>query len=273
MQYNSRTRHRRNVCNLSRAARGSIILEGTCSILLLAAVIIPLLIFSVNMAAQLILQAKVSHIANQAAQTIDDGKYWLGMPRPGYDQDQASQKATNVATALSKRLGLPNASVTVSFDGSSEDFDLTVCDVNVNAIALIPFRLTIFGFDMARLFPGNVSARGVACHAKVKPYALVHMDAPHAIDESTRRPLGFNQRDVAVMPAYGFFYTAVGGETKIGTPYGKGLAPNLSPENFFAMNHYHLKKSDVDHVMATGEDVQLSGWNRDKVINEKPVSY
>jgi hypothetical protein len=273
MQYKSTTKQNRSVGGTRRQASGSIIVEGTCSLLLLAGVIIPLLIFSVNLAAQLILQAKVSHIANQAAQAVDDGKYWLGMPRPGYDQEQASHKATAVATTLSKRLGLPNASVTVSFDSTATDYDLTVCDVNVNAIALIPFRLTIFGFDMARLYPGNVNARGVACHAKVKPYALVHMDAPHAIDESTRRPLGFNQRDVAVMPAYGFFYTAVGGETKIGTPYGKGLADNLSPENFFAMNHYHLKKSDVEHVLATGEDVQLSGWNKNKVINEKDASW
>ncbi|MBY0551715.1 MAG: hypothetical protein K2W95_30810 [Candidatus Obscuribacterales bacterium] len=257
-----------------RKASGSVIVEGTCGVMLLIAVIVPLLLFCANVTIQLILQAKVSHIANQSAQIADEGKYWLGVPRPGYDQRIASDKATAVASAMCKQMGLPDASVVVAFDDRNPDFDITVCDLNVNAVGSIPFRLTIFNFDLARLFPGNVSARGVAAHAKIKPYALVHMDAPHRIDQSTRTPLGFNERDVAVLPAYGFFYQAVAGNSSVPqTPYGKGLAPNLTPENFFALNHYHLKKSDIEYVVKTGQDVQLSGWHKDRRIDNRSVSF
>lgn len=256
-----------------RANHGSVIVEGTCGVMLLIAVVVPLLLFCANVAVQLILQAKVSHIANQAAQVADEGKYWLGVPRPGYDQRTASEKASAVATAMCKELGLPSASVNVTFDDKNPDFDITVCELNVNAIASIPFRLTIFNFDFARLFPGNVSARGVASHAKITPYALVHMDAPHRIDQSTRTG-AFNERDVAVLPAYGFFYQAVAGNTAVPqTPYGKGLAPNLTPENFFAMNHYHLKKSDIEFILRTGRDVQLSGWHKERRIDNRSVSF
>lgn len=255
-----------------RVATGSVLVEGVSGLSILVAVIVPMIIFMANLAAQLMLQEKVAHVANQAAETVDEKRYWLGAPRPGYDQNKAAENAKAVAEALLHRIGLQNASVHITFDNSNPDFDITVCDINANAITQIPFRTDVFGYDMAPLFPGNVSARGVASHAKVAPYALIHMDAPHGMDESTRRPLGFNQRDVAVIPAYGFFYTAVAGVTKLPTPYGKGIA-NLAPENFFAMNHYHLKKSDVEHVVATGEDIQLSGWHKQHVINGKEIYW
>ncbi|MDZ4832813.1 MAG: hypothetical protein SGJ27_03335 [Candidatus Melainabacteria bacterium] len=255
-----------------RAASGSVLIEGVSGLSILVAVIVPMIIFMANLAAQLMLQEKVAHVANQAAGTVDQKRYWLGAPRPGYDQEKASENAKAVAQELCKRIGIQNASVSITFDNSNPDFDITVCDINANAVTEIPFRTEVFGYDMARLFPGNVSARGVASHAKVAPYALIHMDAPHGMDESTRRPLGFNQRDVAVIPAYGFFYTAVAGVTKTPTPYGKGIA-NLAPENFFAMNHYHLKKSDVEHVVATDEDIQLSGWHKQHVISGKEIFW
>jgi hypothetical protein len=255
-----------------RAATGSVLAEGAAGVVVLTAVIVPMIIFMANLAAQLMLQEKVAHVANQAAETVDEKRYWLGAPRPGYNQQRATDHAKQVAQELCKRIGLQNASVNVTFDNSNPEFDVTVCDINANAIAQIPFRTEVFGYDMARLFPGNVNARGVASHAKVTPYALIHMDAPHGVDQSTRRPLGFNERDVAVIPAYGFFYTAVGGVSTTGTPYGKGIA-NLQPENFFAMNHYHLKKSDVEYVAETGNDVQLSTWNRQHVISGRETFW
>ncbi len=245
-----------------RNSSGSAIVEGTCGTVLILGIAVPLFLFFGNVAAQLSLQAQVSHIANQAAQACDNGRYWLGQPRPGFTEQVASEEATAVAQELCERVGLKGASVNVKFESNNPNFDVTVCDVNVNAVGKIPFRTTAFGFDLAKLFPGNVSARGVAAHAKVKPYALIHMDAPTREDQSVTRPLGYNERDVAVIPAYGFFYNAsAGAPNTIATPYGKGLAPNLSPENFIAMNHYHLKKTDIEHVMATGQDVPISAWH------------
>ena len=258
---NSRLQRARK--SVKRSASGSAIVEGTCGTVLILGIAVPLLLFFGNVAAQLSLQAQVSHIANQAAQACDDGRYWLGQQRPGFTEQVASEQATAVAQDLCERVGLKGASVNVKFESNNSEFDVTVCDVNVNAVGKIPFRTTAFGFDLAKLFPGNVSARGVAAHAKVKPYALIHMDAPTREDQSATTPLGFNQRDVAVIPAYGFFYNAsAGSPNTIATPYGKGLAPNLSPENFIAMNHYHLKKSDIEHVIATGQEVQLSAWHK-----------
>lgn len=256
-----------------RRANGSVVLEGLGGVILITGIFIPLLIFFANIAAQLTLQAQVGNIANQAAQVSNAERYWLGLPRPGFSESIAADKATALAQKLCEQIGLRAASVSVIFDNSHEDYDLTICDVNVNAAGRIPFRLTVFGFDMARLFPGNVSARGVGAHAKVQPYALIHMDAPTIDDQSTRRPLGLNQRDVAVIPAYGFFYNATGqpGNPNV-TPYGKGVA-NAAPENFMAMNHYHLKKSDIDHVVTTGEDIALSGWNRAHVYNGLASRY
>lgn len=267
---NYRTRRRHGV---RRNSTGSVLAEGTAGVVILASIAVPLLVYLVNLATQLLLQEKVAHIANQAAQAVDDKRYWLGLPRPGYDQAMATEKATAIAKDLCRRVGLQNASVDVRFDDSNTEYDITTCDVNVNAVAQIPFRTVVFGYDFASLFPGNIKARGVATHAKIIPYALIHMDAPHAIDQVYRRPLGYNERDVAVIPAYGFFYTAVAGTTTMPTPYGKGLAPGLSPENFFSMNHYHLKKTDIEHVLATGEDVQLSGWHPGHLINSREVNF
>ncbi len=272
MRRNYRFTKKPSVRTKHRNSAGSVLAEGVSGLSMLVAVIVPMLIFMANLAAQLMLQEKVAHVANQAAETVDEGRYWLGAPRPGYNESKASENAKVVAQELCKRIGLQNASVRITFDNSNPDFDVTVCDINANAISQIPFRTDVFGYDMASLFPGNVSARGVASHAKVAPYALIHMDAPHGMDESTRRPLGFNQRDVAVIPAYGFFYTAVAGVTKNPTPYGKGIA-NLAPENFFSMNHYHLKKSDVEYVVATGNDVQISSWHKQHVIDGKEIYW
>ncbi|MBX9724640.1 MAG: hypothetical protein K2X81_24765, partial [Candidatus Obscuribacterales bacterium] len=90
-------------------------------------------------------------------------------------------------------------------------------------------------------------------------------------DQVYTRPLGLNRRDVAVIPAYGFFNMMVAGQGQ-GTPYGKGIAP-LQPENFFAMNHYHLKKADVDYVNETGTEIPLSGWHPGRVINGQQVTF
>ncbi|MBX9671588.1 MAG: hypothetical protein K2X93_28625 [Candidatus Obscuribacterales bacterium] len=270
-EHRNQSMRRRSGAN--RNCMGSVLAEGTAGIVILASVAVPLVVYLVNLATQLLLQEKVAHIANQAAQAVDDKRYWLGLPRPGYDQSLATEKAKAIAQDLCHRIGLQNASVDVRFDDSNTEYDITTCDINVNAVAQIPFRTVVFGYDFASLFPGNVKARGVATHAKIIPYALIHMDAPHAIDQVYRRPLGYNERDVAVLPAYGFFYTAVAGTTRMPTPYGKGLAPGLSPENFFSMNHYHLKKTDIEHVTATGDDIQLSGWHPGRVINGKEVTF
>jgi hypothetical protein len=156
---------------------GSVLVEGCVGSIIITVLAMAILIFFVNMAAQLSLQAQVAHIADETAKATDEYRFWLGQPRPGFDESAASEKATLIATTLANRVGLGGASVVVSYQ-KNLNLELTTCQVNVNAMAKIPFRLTLFGFDFASLFPGNVSAQGVAAHAKVKPYAIVQMDAP-----------------------------------------------------------------------------------------------
>lgn len=255
-----------------RRATGTHIVEGTCAFVLLTSISAPLFLYFANMSAQLVLKTQVASIAMQASQACDEGRYWMGQPRPGFTKAQAEAKARDVANKLCRRVGLNGATVSVSVEPNF-DYDLTICDVAVNAPNKIPFRVNFFGVDLAKLFDGRAAARGVSAHARIKPYALVHMDAPTIDDESHTRPLGFNQRDVAVIPAYGFFYNATGTPGALVTPYGEGIAPDITPENGFSLNHYHLKKSDVDKVLKENKDVALTSWNRSRRINDQAVNF
>lgn len=253
--------------------RGSVLVEGCVGSVIITAIAVSIFVFFVNMAAQLFLQAQVAQIADETAKATDEYRFWLGQPRPGFSENSASEKATNIARALCERVGLGGASVVVTYE-KFENVELTNCQVNVNAVAKIPFRLTLFGFDFASLFPGNVSARGIAAHAKVRPYAVMQMDAPHGDkDQSVTRPLGFNERDVAVIPVYGFFYNATGTAGAATTPYGKGIAKNLTPENSFALNHYSLKKQELEYVQRTKGDVFVNGWNPVRRIDNQTIVF
>jgi hypothetical protein len=241
-----------------RLSSGSVIAEGVAGSCLIILIGVALFVFFANVAAQLSLQAQVAAVADQTAEAVDAYRHWLGQPRPGFTEEMGSQRADSIANELCQRLGLGTATVTVSYQ-DTESLDCTRCLVNINAVARIPFRLAFFGFNFAGLFPGNVTAVGTASQAKVQPYAIVQMDAP---SHSTQ-----TARDVAVMPAYGFFYNATGADGVIGTAYGNGIADNLTPENSFSLNHYHLKREDVEYVQTTGNDSTINAWNKTRLIN------
>lgn len=256
-----------------RNSRGNALVLSVVAVVLLTFICTPLIIFYANMSAQLTVREQATHIAAQTAQVVDDYKYWLDAPRPGYAEDVALKTATDAAHSMSERMGLSDPKVTITFETDESGNQITICRLEADARSRLPARVNVFGFDMGTLFPGTVDVMGRNTHSPGPPYALMHMDAPTIVDESTRRPLGFNQRDVVVIPTYGFFYNATGQAGNPNTtPYGKGIA-QISPENFFAMNHYHLKKSDIDHVVLSGQDVQLDGWNRTRLINGKTVTF
>lgn len=211
-----------------RSQRGTVITETPVAIGLITAVTVPLVIFATNLAFQLIYQSEVAHIANEAARVADENRFWLGLPRPGNEgqvSNAALEKARQAAVSMCARIGLPGASATASVQQEG-DVDLTVVNLNVNAIARIPFRLQAFGFDFARLFPGNISARGVSAHARVQPYAVMHFDCPVA---PNNQPNGIvhapgdgppQNRGVAVLPAYGFWHHVPPDHGRLG-PYGR----------------------------------------------------
>jgi hypothetical protein len=254
-----------------RKSDGSAVVEAACAITILIATAYPLFIFLSDMFAQLVLQTEVATIAAKAAQVGDAGYFWLGQPRPGFDAVEFQKAQVKEAFKLCKKAGLPVPSVsdsmeTISSENHDGDYDLITCDVTVTAPKRIPFRLSFFGFDFGAFFSGTAHARGVAVHPRIKPYALVHLDAPHIKDESHSRPFGFNQRDVAVIPVYGFFHNPTGQNGGQVTPYGAGIAENISPEQGFSMNHFHMQRAHIEGALA-GTPAKLSSWNSLRRIN------
>src|SRR5688572_14209448 len=94
----------------SRNQRGGVIVEGAVGICLFFFFAMPVMIFLCNVSCQLICQAQIAHIANQSAQVINDQKYWLGLPRPGYDNDTGKTDAENAAKKMCEKVGFKDAS-------------------------------------------------------------------------------------------------------------------------------------------------------------------
>ncbi|MBY0551717.1 MAG: hypothetical protein K2W95_30820 [Candidatus Obscuribacterales bacterium] len=250
---------------------GGIVLAVTFLVLFLAAGL-PVFAFVANASAHMAIQADIRAIAAQTAQVMDDQQYWLEAPRPGVDMAKASGIAKAAASAMCQQVGLDTKRVRITYSTDASGGQTTVCELEVDATKRYPLRLNFPMFDMKSIFPERLTVQGSNEHSPLPPFALIHTDAPTRIDESTRTPLNFNQRDVAVLPAFGFFYKAVAGSTVPGPPYGKGIYQDLTPENFMAMNHYHLKKVDLERVLRTGQDVQLNGWHAERVYDGKPTA-
>lgn len=269
--------NRTNYMKLAGAGRrgqgGGLLVLSVCILVLFLLLSSPFMFFFANLSAQIVATDDSQHIAKQAAGIIDDYRLWLDAPRPGYDESKATEVARTAAEAMCARDGMKLESFGFATTSDANGTHRTICSVDVDARNRFPFLLSVFAFDMRSYFSGKIKAVAYTEHSDQRAYSIIHMDAPHSsIDEVQKRPLGFNQRDVAVLPAYGFFYTAVAGETKIPTPYGKGLAPNLAPENFFALNHYHFKKTDLEHVVITGNDVTNNAWHVTRLINGEWVT-
>lgn len=269
--YFSSGQNRKRCVSRKRSQRGGALFLSVCFTFLVFLIAAPIIIFFANSSTQLTVQSQASQVALETAQVIDEYRYWLEAPRPGFEPAKAEATAVSAAQYMGTAIGLRNTRVQISYEKDRKGNDLTVCHLSADATDRFPARVNIFGFDMAKIFSAQVSVSAHTSHSQIKPYALIHMDAPRREDQSVTRPLGFNERDVAVIPAFGFFYKAVGGAEGSGTPYGKGLAKNLTPENFRAMNHYHLKKTDIETALS-GKNVCGNGWNPQR-MNDNAVTY
>lgn len=244
-----------------RSARGAVTIFLVVVLLVAFMVALPAIAFFANASTLLVVQADSGHIATQAAGVVDDFKYWLGALRPGYDESLAMPVAEAAARQMCLRSGMTLRSINIKSTVDDAGNEQTICEVDVDASRRFVFLPIISVLGLSGALSGNVHAHGETLHSKIPPYALIHMDAPTVDDQSTRLPLGFNQRDVAVIPAFGFFYNAVAGDSNVPpTTYGKGIAP-LAPENFRALNHYHLKKEDIENVLTKDEDVLNNAWH------------
>ncbi|MBX9720777.1 MAG: hypothetical protein K2X81_05245 [Candidatus Obscuribacterales bacterium] len=271
MKSSGRAVSRLNRGKMARSQSGSVLIGAVLVTLGFVVVALPVIIFYANLSTQLTLQGTAAHIATQAASVVDDYRYWLDAPRPGFNQAQAIQTASNAAKSMCEQVGIKDSKVKITFETDSAGNDLTVCTLEANASERLPSKANLFGFDMSSYFNGKLNVRGCTVHSKIPAYAITHMDAPTVDDQVNSRPLGLNRRDVAVIPNYGFFNMMVAGEGQP-TYYGKGIAP-LAPENFFAMNYYHLKKSDLNHVSVAGNEVPLAGWHPTRLIDGKKETF
>jgi len=104
---------------MSRGAAGSVLVEGACGMAVFMFVGVSILAFFVNLAVQLTMQSRVAVIADQVCQTCDENRVWLNMPRPGYDEQAASNHATKLAQAMCQRMGLPGASANIHFENKA----------------------------------------------------------------------------------------------------------------------------------------------------------
>jgi hypothetical protein len=255
----------------SRSQRGAALFLSVGFTFLVFLITAPIIIFFANSSTQLTVQSQASQVAWETAQIVDEYRYWLEAPRPGFEPAKAEATAASAAEYMGNAIGLKNTKVRITYEKDKRGNDLTVCHLSADATDRFPARVNIFGFDMAKIFSAQVSVSAHTSHSQIKPYALIHMDAPRREDQSVTRPLGFNERDVAVIPAFGFFYKAVGGVGGSATAYGKGMAKNLTPENFRAMNHYHLKKTDIETALS-GKEVRGNSWNPQR-MNDNEVTY
>lgn len=280
MQPKNRQANRNNLHRFygARSQRGEGLIGGVAGTILFIAIALPVGIFFVNVAIQLTIQSQLSHIANQAAIVVDAHRYWLGLPRPGFNAAEAEQKADKAARTLCQAIGLPPLRVDVQLDppGSDPDIRITQVDVTVDITRAIPFRINLFGYDFGKLFPTALAARGVSANANVRPYALMHFEAPATVDGdqrgSNRSPVFANNRETAFIPVYAFGLKSAAGQkdtvlTRYDHPDNHGdltaQAQQLSnPENFISFNHYNLIKEDLTALNTdTLKQLPLSGWH------------
>lgn len=259
-----------------RSEEGSTIIGGVAGFILFIGIAAPVSLFLVNCTIQLVLQQQLSYIANQAAIGVQDpSRYWLGLARPGFDLLGEKEKIEKQTKRLCEQVGLRPTKVDVIVEppNNGNEVSVTQVDLTVEVTQRSPFRIQVFGFDFSRIFASSLSARGVAISsANVKPYALMHFEAPATVDGDQRgkfkSEIGANLRETAFIPIYGFGLKTVAGvaDTQItrydGGPNGGGINQDLDPENFVSFNHYNLIQQDVDSLASGALDqVKSSGWH------------
>lgn len=284
------TRTSKSAYGSLRSQKGEGLVSGVAGTLLFIAIAIPVGVFFINASIQLIVQSQLAHIANQAANVVDSSRYWLGQPRPGFNEAEAEKRAQAAARILCERVGLPPVRVDVKLDppAAGSDVSITEVGVTVDVTRAIPFRISLFGYDFGKLFPTALTAKGVSANANVKPYALMHFEAPATQDGDQRgkfkSAIGANLRETAFIPIYGFGLKNAAGQPDTAitrydhpTHFGDLSVQNLNTENFIAFNHYNLIQEDLDALkkgFANGglDQVKSSGWHIQRVFGGNPDS-
>jgi hypothetical protein len=188
-----------------RSSKGQGIIEGVCGSLMVVLVFVLLTMLSLNVYSALVYSHKLQFVADTAARVYNERHFWLGTIRPDFKEDEARQKATETASRLLEKLGLPQLT-TIEF----------APEVNEDSLAFATVKLTVGGLKLPyggnKVFPGfiSLSSVGYSAETATTPYAsyIIRVANPGGADHC------------AAVPAFGFA-TGIGVLTTI-TPEGIG---------------------------------------------------
>lgn len=198
-----------------RGQRGNALLFGIVIAVTIIAVAVPVVIFSANFTSYLIARSQAKHLALEAARVVDQHKYWLNLPRPDYrerEEPRAMDNARIAVRRMAQVFGFDNADPRFSFTREG-NIEKTTCTLEVNIGRKIPFRTTVFGYDLGNFYPQKLKLEGTTEHdVQNGAYAVMHMDCPVA---PNNQPNGIihapgdgppQNRGVAVVPSFGFWH-------------------------------------------------------------------
>ncbi|MBV8174277.1 MAG: hypothetical protein JO151_06890 [Verrucomicrobia bacterium] len=94
----------------SRTSSGQGMAEGVAGLVIFCFVFVGCLMLFLNTVVLSDYYRKLQMAATEAAKSIDSQRYWLGSPRPDYDQGKAEQNAHDLADFILTSSGLPKSS-------------------------------------------------------------------------------------------------------------------------------------------------------------------
>lgn len=199
-----------------RNGRGAAIAEGAAISVLVTMLAVALLLLLLNTAIVGGYSYKLLVVANETAKQINASKYWLGMPRDDFNQEEAEANGREFANALLGTFLLPNAS---SFSVTENRVRFGGIETPVTRVELTVLGLKTVGGVFG---PIGLTATGISSENSVPPYATAVFTLHDTIvDPLTSRPVAADRRGRAVeVPAYAAFNH----NNSFYSPNGSGLA-------------------------------------------------
>jgi hypothetical protein len=174
-----RNRSIRKLQSGSRVSSGQAMAEMAASLVIGIPIAVALVFLILDVVFMGTYLYKIQIAAEEAAKTIEGQKYWLGMPRPDFNQDQANNSAQLVADAVLNKLGLPassgiNVEESTVTGSNGVPVTLSKVTVTVNQLAVPGGYIPTFA----------MSAAGVSTTADTYVYRALQL----SIDDPTGRP-------------------------------------------------------------------------------------
>lgn len=131
------TRQKTHAVN-RRTRRGQAIIEGTCMLGVLTLAGVLLIMLGVNLYSIMLRDFKLNLIAYETAKARAASQYWLGELREGVTDEEASDKAKQIAIKLAATAGVALDEGMIEFPATEDARKTTKCKI-VNKLSL-PFK-------------------------------------------------------------------------------------------------------------------------------------